>query len=126
MGKEIARDLARRKARVIIAVCDLDQAKQASHEIFEDTRQLVLVKYLDLASLKSVREFAADILRTEERLDVLVNNAGVVLGKSTLISSTVTFVLNYDTEKEENLGKHLILSVLAAHVEVMATCEFYL
>lgn len=126
MGKEIARDLARRKARVIIAVCDLDQAKQASHEIFEDTRQLVLVKYLDLASLKSVREFAADILRTEERLDVLVNNAGVVLGKSTLISSTVTFVLNYDIEREENLGKRLILSVLATHVEIMATCQFYL
>lgn len=82
MGKEIAKDLARRKARVIIAVCDLDQAKEASHEIFQDTRETVQVKYLDLASFKSIREFAADIVRTEDRLDVLVNNAGVVLDSS--------------------------------------------
>lgn len=38
-----------------------------------------MVKKLDLSSLQSVREFAADVLRTEQRLDVLVHNAGIAL-----------------------------------------------
>lgn len=37
----------------------------------------VVVRHLDLASLKSVRKFAREIIDTESRLDVLVNNAGM-------------------------------------------------
>lgn len=36
-------------------------------------------RHLDLSSLKSVRKFAADILKSESRLDVLINNAGCAL-----------------------------------------------
>jgi len=36
----------------------------------------VFVKKLDLASLKSIRDFANDINRTETKLNVLVHNAG--------------------------------------------------
>ena len=36
----------------------------------------VVVKQLDVSSFKSVREFAADVVKTENRLDVLVHNAG--------------------------------------------------
>ena len=39
----------------------------------------VLAKRLDLASLKSVRSFAEDINRTENRLDILLNNAGMCI-----------------------------------------------
>lgn len=35
-----------------------------------------MVKGLDLSSFKSVRDFATDIIATESRLDVLINNAG--------------------------------------------------
>lgn len=35
------------------------------------------VKKLDLSSLKSVREFAAELISTEPRLDVLIHNAGM-------------------------------------------------
>ena len=38
----------------------------------------VVVRHLDLASLKSVREFAEKILESESRLDILINNAGAM------------------------------------------------
>lgn len=44
--------------------------------IQESGNKNVVVRQLDLASLKSVRRFAADILKSELRLDVLINNAG--------------------------------------------------
>lgn len=34
---------------------------------------------LDLSSQKSIREFAADINKTENKLDVLIHNAGMAL-----------------------------------------------
>ncbi len=36
----------------------------------------VVVKMLDLASLQSVQALAKDVQQTEERLDILINNAG--------------------------------------------------
>lgn len=36
----------------------------------------VFVRKLDLSSQKSVREFAADILKSEKKIDVLIHNAG--------------------------------------------------
>ncbi|EEC09038.1 dehydrogenase, putative [Ixodes scapularis] len=78
IGKETAKELARRKARVIIACRNLQKAGRAAREIFEETQQSVIIKPLDLASLTSVRAFAEDIMRTEARLDVLINNAGVM------------------------------------------------
>lgn len=51
-----------------------------TEEIIKDTgNQNVIVKKLDLGSQKSIREFAADILRTETKLDVLIHNAGMAL-----------------------------------------------
>ena len=81
IGKETALDLARRKARVILACRDHDKAQEAAADIRRriDVAQSgdVLVKNLDLASLKSINEFCDDVLKTENRIDVLVNNAGI-------------------------------------------------
>lgn len=81
MGKATAKELARRKARVIIACCDLKEADQAARDIFAETKVDAIVKYLDLASFESVRSFAQDVIATEPRLDVLINNAGIMLGE---------------------------------------------
>ncbi|KAK2706441.1 retinol dehydrogenase 12-like isoform X3 [Artemia franciscana] len=78
IGKETAMDMALRGARVILACRNLDRANAARDEIIASTRKTnVIVKHLDLASLKSVRAFAHDILKTENRLDILINNAGL-------------------------------------------------
>jgi NAD(P)-dependent dehydrogenase (short-subunit alcohol dehydrogenase family) len=77
IGKETARDLARRGARVIMACRTLETANKARDEIIKETKNdKVIVKKLDLSSQKSVREFAADINKTEQKIDVLIHNAG--------------------------------------------------
>ena len=84
LGKEAALELARRQARVILACRSLEKGKQAAEEIrskVEDAK--VVVKSLDLSSLESVRSFAGEILKEEERLDVLINNAGLFMNHPT-------------------------------------------
>ena len=79
IGKETALDLAGRGARVILACRDLAKAENAASQIRETSGNgNVLVKKLDLASLKSIRSFADEILGEESRLDILINNAGIM------------------------------------------------
>ncbi|XP_029852515.1 retinol dehydrogenase 12-like isoform X1 [Aquila chrysaetos chrysaetos] len=80
IGKETARDLARRGARVIVACRDIAKAEAAASEIRAETgNQQVIVKKLDLADTKSIREFAEKFLAEEKELHILINNAGVML-----------------------------------------------
>ncbi|XP_058838994.1 retinol dehydrogenase 14-like isoform X2 [Topomyia yanbarensis] len=77
IGKETARDLAKRGARIIMACRNMETAKKARDEIVQDSgNEAVFVKQLDLSSQASVREFAAEVLKTESKLDVLIHNAG--------------------------------------------------
>ncbi|HEV8459986.1 MAG TPA: SDR family NAD(P)-dependent oxidoreductase, partial [Gaiellaceae bacterium] len=69
LGLETARALAARGATVIVACRDV--AKVPTRESFQVVR-------LDLASLASVREAAETIRATAPRLDLLINNAGVM------------------------------------------------
>ncbi|XP_017040210.1 retinol dehydrogenase 14 isoform X1 [Drosophila ficusphila] len=80
IGKETAKDLAGRGARVIMACRNLETANAVKDEIVKETNNnKILVKKLDLGSQKSVREFAADIVKTEPKIDVLIHNAGMAL-----------------------------------------------
>ena len=79
IGKETALDMAKRGARVILACRDLTRANQAAEEIRKRSGNgNVLVESLDLASLESVRKFATRINQQEERVDILINNAGIM------------------------------------------------
>lgn len=64
-------------ARVVMACRDLTRAESAAEEIREATGNgNVVIRHLDLASLHSVRQFAKDYVDSEDRLDILINNAG--------------------------------------------------
>lgn len=78
IGLETAKELARRKARVILACRNVEKANAVAQEILDETKQAVVVKKLVLNSFESVRNFCEDINNTESRLDVLINNAGTV------------------------------------------------
>ncbi|ESO95165.1 hypothetical protein LOTGIDRAFT_189035 [Lottia gigantea] len=79
IGYYTALDMANRNARVILACRNLEKAEHAKKNIIEETdNDNVIVKELDLSSMKSVRKFANEIIKEEKRLDILINNAGVV------------------------------------------------
>ncbi|XP_072032355.1 retinol dehydrogenase 13-like [Amphiura filiformis] len=79
IGKETAMDLAHRGAKVILACRDEKKALKARKEIItESGNPRVVFRKLDLASLKSIRDFASEIDIEEENVHVLVNNAGIM------------------------------------------------
>jgi NAD(P)-dependent dehydrogenase (short-subunit alcohol dehydrogenase family) len=79
LGTVTARELARAGATVIIACRNTDKGDQAASSIRAAVPAADLeVVRLDLADLSSVREFAQRIGAERERLDLLVNNAGVM------------------------------------------------
>ena len=77
IGYETAIDIAKRGARVILACRDIKKAFKAAEEIRQKSGNgNVITEYLDLASLESVKKFAIKINDQEERIDILINNAG--------------------------------------------------
>ena len=58
-----------------------EKAKVAASQISEETGNPVDVMKLDLSSLKSVRECAQMLLDKEEKIDILINNAGNIIIK---------------------------------------------
>jgi NAD(P)-dependent dehydrogenase (short-subunit alcohol dehydrogenase family) len=79
IGLETARALANRNAAVILAVRSADKGARAAAMIQQSApRARISVQALDLASLASVKAFAESICASESRLDLLVNNAGIM------------------------------------------------
>lgn len=82
IGYETAKDFADRGARVILGCRSEARGTAARDKIASLTGNTdVHFRQVDMASLKSVRNFAENIVQTEKRLDILVNNAGVLESK---------------------------------------------
>ena len=80
LGLVTATELARHGADVILAVRNTTAGETAAHSIrAENPDATVSVRQLDLASLDSVRAFAARVSDELDRVDLLVNNAGLVI-----------------------------------------------
>ncbi|KAM6970996.1 retinol dehydrogenase 11 [Tautogolabrus adspersus] len=80
IGKETAKDLAGRGARVILACRDMVKAEQTARDIMREVKGAkVVAKQLDLADTKSICQFAENVYNTEKSLHFLINNAGVAM-----------------------------------------------
>ena len=78
LGLETALELARHGATVVMACRNLEKGAQALAQVKESGGDGASLARLDLADLASVREFAREIDATHPRLDMLINNAGVM------------------------------------------------
>jgi NAD(P)-dependent dehydrogenase (short-subunit alcohol dehydrogenase family) len=79
LGFETAQVLAGRGATVVLAVRDVEKGKAAAARIADAVPGAsVTVQPLDLTSLESVRTAAAELRAAHPRIDLLVNNAGVM------------------------------------------------
>lgn len=79
IGKETARVLAGKGATVVIGARNSDKARIAIQDIKDEfPTAKVISHHLDLTSLKSVKSFASYVLNEFSKLDVLINNAGIM------------------------------------------------
>lgn len=80
LGYESASALAKKGAEVIIASRNLGKANAARDKILAQVPQAKLkVMQLDLSDLASVRAFSEAFHRQYDRLDILMNNAGLMI-----------------------------------------------
>lgn len=70
-------------ARVILACRDVEKGNRAKKSIIAHCEhensngdEEIIVKHLDLSSMRSVRQCAQELLKEEEYIHILVNNAG--------------------------------------------------
>src|SRR5262245_2735635 len=79
LGFETAQVLAARGASVVLAVRDTEKGKRAAARIADTAPGAdVMVQPLDLASLDSIRAAAGELRAQHPRIDLLINNAGVM------------------------------------------------
>ncbi len=98
IGKQTALNLARAGARVVITARDAAKGQTAVSDLRAHgvSGEVELVVF-DLGDLASVRSGAAEILAICDRIDVLVNNAGVVLSerRESADGFEATFAVNH-------------------------------
>lgn len=78
IGFVTAEQLAKQGATVVMACRNVDAAREAVARAKTNQRGSLEVMQLDLASPASVRSFAEETLENYDRIDMLVNNAGVM------------------------------------------------
>ncbi len=80
IGKVTALELAKKGATVVMGCRSRERGEAARMEIVADScSEDVHLLLVDVSDVESIRSFAQDFARRFERLDVLVNNAGVSL-----------------------------------------------
>ncbi|HMF03535.1 MAG TPA: SDR family oxidoreductase [Acidimicrobiia bacterium] len=116
IGKEAAVGLASQGGRVVITSRNEERGRAARDEIAERSgNEDVDVMSLDLASFGSIRSFAGDVLDRFDRLDVLVDNAGLIHRRRTQTEQgfETTFGVNH-------LGHFLLTDLLLDRLHASA------
>jgi retinol dehydrogenase-12 len=109
IGEVTARELAQQGAHVIMLARNAEKAQKTQHAIIAATgNERVEVVLADLSVLQQVRDVAAEIHTKYPRLDVLINNAGLMFGAEREVSAD-----GYEmTLATNHLGPFLLTSLL--------------
>ena len=114
IGYHAAATLADRGAHVVLAVRNLDKGNDAAARILAASRGAdVAVQQLDLSSLESVRAAAEALRSAYPRIDLLINNAGVMYTPKQTTADG--FELQFGTN---HLGHFALTGLLLDHMFV--------
>ncbi|CAG5041645.1 unnamed protein product [Parnassius apollo] len=116
IGLETAKALVRRKARVIFACRDITKAKEAISAIRKEqpTGGELIPMQLDLASFESIENFVEVIKAGFHKIDVLINNAGVVVPLSQDEKTKEGFEIHFGVN---HLGHFYLTNLLLDHLK---------
>ncbi|KIJ40138.1 hypothetical protein M422DRAFT_230313 [Sphaerobolus stellatus SS14] len=108
VGYETVKQLLLKDAKVYLAGRNPQKCKAAVKRLKEETKgkEPVFLR-LDLADLKSVRKAAEEFMSKEERLDVLFNNAGVMMPRNEMLTAQ-----GYDIQFGTNVLGHYFFTIL--------------
>jgi NAD(P)-dependent dehydrogenase (short-subunit alcohol dehydrogenase family) len=98
LGKRVALELSGRGATMLLHGRSRERLEATIEEVRRDTGSEKVGFYLaDLSSLGEVRALAEEVLAEQDRLDVLINNAGVIAGErgESEDGYELTFAVNY-------------------------------
>jgi len=112
LGFEAAKHLGKKGANIVIASRSVDKAQKAASELKSGIKGNVDVVKLDLGDLSSVRAAAEDVNQRFEKLDGLINNAGVM--QTPELKTKDGFEMQVGTN---HLGHFLFTGLLLSRVE---------
>jgi NAD(P)-dependent dehydrogenase (short-subunit alcohol dehydrogenase family) len=98
IGQATAEALARQGARIVQVARDEQRGEEAMARLRDRAPGIAhAIFYAELLKLSEMKRVAADIARTEPRVDVLINNAGAIFGTRELTEDGLerTFALNH-------------------------------
>ena len=112
IGFETTLAMAKHGFKIIMACRSLTKAEKAKSDILQKVPEADLnILQLDLSDLESVKTFAENFNKEYDRLDVLINNAGVLIysGKKNKAGVELQFATNH-------LGHFLLTNLLLERI----------
>ena len=80
LGKEASRVLVEKNANIIMAVRNTQKAEKVRNEIISKFPTATIdIRQVDLSSLESISTFSKGVLADYKKLDILINNAGIMM-----------------------------------------------
>lgn len=122
LGLVTTHELVAAGAHVVMAARDQDKARTAEQQVRARTPEAsVEVVPLDLGSLASVREAAEQITKSHQRIDLLVNNAGVMAMPERRTADGFEMQFGVDHLGHFALTAHLLPALLRADTARVVT-----
>jgi len=107
LGYETAIELAKKEMTVVLACRNIDKANRAKKAILKEVPKADLeIIQIDLSRLDSVRTFAKNYLEKHQSLDLLINNAGVMVPPFSLTED------GFELQMAANYFGHFLLTGL--------------
>lgn len=80
LGYQTTLGLVQKKIKVIMACRDIEKGNNSKADLLKEVPDAQLdILQIDLSSLKSVKDFAKEFRKNHNSLDLLINNAGIMM-----------------------------------------------